>query len=382
MKSVAHITGTYTGLTETFIRHQVDNLERYDPFVSCIYSENEHLYTTSVYPFMSQSKFSSYFWYNGIRAKLNIQSIQESHTGGVLNKRSSDIIHAHFGTVAKDIHRHRRDDQPLITSFYGYDASKKVHQDPSIKSKYLNLFKKGDLFLAEGPAMKQKLRQLGCPESKLAVQRIAIEGESIKPQYYQQTDHFTILMVGRFVRKKGLPDGIRAFAAAFSTSPNVELRIIGDEAGEYSRESLEKVAADTGVEDQTTFLGYLSHDQYLSEIESCDLLFAPSKLGKDGDSEGGAPTVLLEAQATGKPVVSTTHADIPFIVEDGRTGLLAPPENITQLSKHLRTLYNDTQLMQEMGKNAREQVLAKHDVSTVIPKLEDYYDAVIESSNL
>ena len=56
----------------------------------------------------------------------------------------------------------------------------------------------------------------------------------------------------------------------------------------------------------------------------------------NGDTEAGAPVAILEAQATGLPVISSYHADIPEVVVDGKSALLAPERDAETLAKHLR----------------------------------------------
>ena len=57
---------------------------------------------------------------------------------------------------------------------------------------------------------------------------------------------------------------------------------------------------------------------------------------KNGDTEAGAPVAILEAHATGLPVISSYHADIPDVVVDGKSALLAPERDVGTLAKHLR----------------------------------------------
>ncbi|TFG44263.1 MAG: glycosyltransferase [Bacteroidia bacterium] len=55
-------------------------------------------------------------------------------------------------------------------------------------------------------------------------------------------------------------------------------------------------------------------------------------------TEGGAPVAILEAQATGLPVISSYHADVPPVVVDGKSALLAPEKDVGMLAKHLEYL--------------------------------------------
>jgi len=371
--TVGHFVSSYLPLTETFIYQYISNHDRYQPFVCSTFSENLEMFKFEPREtFMNLSRLNPRFWIYGVLAKFNIRDISETYYSRVIERRDPDILHAHFGPIGVGLVPYRESNRKLVTSFYGYDASKLVEEDDDIQANYQRLFNRGNLFLVEGPAMQEKLLELGCPESKTAVQRIAIDMSRITPQYPTDDSSLRVLMVGRFVEKKGLPDGIKAFAKAFGGT-DAELRLVGGEV-EYSRERLEQIANSAGIRNKVTFTGYLDYNEYLAEISQCSLLLAPSKRAESGDSEGGAPTVLIEAQATGKPVVSTTHADIPYIIEDGQTGMLAQPGNVSGLAEALRCCVDDAEHMTQMGRAGARRMQERHSITSLAPELEKKYD--------
>ncbi|MFC3476384.1 glycosyltransferase [Halobacterium litoreum] len=370
---VGHFVSNYLPITETFIYQYLTNHERYEPFVCGTFSENVDLFEFSPREiFMELPRWNPRFWTYGALAKLGVKDIRDTYYPRVLERRDPDIMHAHFGPMGVDLAPYQRDNRKLVTSFYGYDASRFVQQEADAREQYQTLFDQGDLVLVEGPAMAEKVEELGCPRSKIGIQRIAINTSRITPQYPDVDGGIRVLMVGRFVQKKGMPDGIKAFANAFKRN-DAELRIVGG-PGTYKQKQLQKIARDANIEDSVTFTGFLEYDDYLREVHECDLLLAPSKLADSGDSEGGAPTVLLEAQASGKPVVSTTHADIPYVVEDGETGILVEPGDVTALSEALTSCTADPEKMEEMGRAGVKRMAERHDIGVLAPKLEQRYD--------
>ena len=79
----------------------------------------------------------------------------------------------------------------------------------------------------------------------------------------------------------------------------------------------------------------------------------------DGDTEGGAPVTLIELSATGMPIVSTTHCDIPNVVRDGKSGLLAPERDVDGLAERLRWMIENSEKWPAMGKAGRDYVSAE-----------------------
>ena len=82
----------------------------------------------------------------------------------------------------------------------------------------------------------------------------------------------------------------------------------------------------------------------------------PSITAQNGDTESGAPASILEAQATGLPVISSYHADIPEVVVDGKSAQLAPERDVETLVNHLEYLVEHQDVWGAMGRAGREQV--------------------------
>jgi colanic acid/amylovoran biosynthesis glycosyltransferase len=288
----------------------------------------------------------------------------------LLLKKQTQLIHAHFGPSGCDAIEMTSLNMPRITSFYGFDLSKfDVIQQR--KHKYNKLFREGERFLVEGPSLRDKLIALGCPEEKTSIQRIAIDLENyifdLRPK--NETEIVRFLFVGRFVEKKGLEYAFRALAN-INKGFAYEFRIIGYG---HLEEKLRLLAVNLGINDKIKWLGIQPHLHVLKELSTCDILLQPSIVAKNGDSEGGAPTIIIEAQACGVPVVSTFHADIPYVTAPEESALLSEEKNVDQLTENIKILVNNRSLWPKMGKAGRNHVEKYHDIKKEVVSLENIY---------
>jgi glycosyltransferase involved in cell wall biosynthesis len=166
-----------------------------------------------------------------------------------------------------------------------------------------------------------------------------------------------LLGVGRLVEKKGFVHLLAAAALLKARGIRFRLAIAG--AGPLRRD-LERCADDLGVE--ARFLGALTHSEVVRAMRGARAVVLPAVVAADGDRDV-LPTVLLEAQAMGRPVVSTRLTGIPEIVNDGDTGFLVPVGGEKELADELATalekLVVDRPLAARLGANGRRRI-AEH----------------------
>lgn len=158
-----------------------------------------------------------------------------------------------------------------------------------------------------------------------------------------------LLAVGRLVEKKGFPFLVEAIAR--TTSPT-RLRIVGDGP---MRAELETQIDALGLADRIELVGRLTHTELPAVLAACHAVVVPSIVDSRGDRDG-LPNVVLEAMASGRPVIGSAVAAVATAVRDGSTGLLVPAGDVSALSDAIDTLSRDAALCARLGADARRLV--------------------------
>ncbi len=284
----------------------------------------------------------------------------------VLERERPDIVHAQFGHLAMaflPVVQARR--IPLIVSFRGQDVML-VRRARARKRQAL--FDVAARVLARSDDMRADLLPLGCPSEKLAVVPTGVDSASIpfsERTWPGRRKDVVILIAGRLAPKKGVDDALRAVALLDRSGGVPRVRIAGDGS---ERARLEKLAAELGLNERVSFLGWQSYDALIREMASAHLFLLPCKTAVDGEKEG-IPNAIKEAQAAGLPVVSTRHAGIAECVADGAAGLLAPEGDVEAIAAHVERLLGESERWPKMGRRGRERIEAAYALESVVEQL-------------
>jgi colanic acid/amylovoran biosynthesis glycosyltransferase len=221
--------------------------------------------------------------------------------------------------------------------------------------------------------MVEHLKVLGCPAERITIVPLAVDTRRFifterKP--LGRGKPVRLLTVGRLVPKKGVDILLQALAI-LKPHHFVQLWIAGDGP---QRPELERLADELDLRDIVTFLGWVEHSQITELMAQADLFVLASRIDLATGETEGSPTVLLEAQAMGLPVISTFHGDIPFIVQHGETGILVPEGNVEALAGALDELLRRPERWADMGRAGRVLMESRHDVHRVGARLERVYD--------
>ncbi len=285
-----------------------------------------------------------------------------------------DVVHAHFGDVALRSRYFRflwR--TPFVASFYGFDCSGLPRERG--EDFYLPLFSAADTLTVLSDHMRRRLVALGCPEARIREHHIGIETDAFP--FRERGGELEgravrLLTVARLVEKKGVEFALRAVARVAADGADLRYTILGDGP---LRGELEALSRELGIRSCVEFGGSVSQRAVRQALDAADLFLLPSVTASDGDQEG-TPTVLMEAGASGLPVLSTHHAGIPEVVLDGVTGRLVPEGYADELAGALAELLAEPGRWAEMGRAAREHIRDRYDVRGLVRDLERLYREV------
>jgi glycosyltransferase involved in cell wall biosynthesis len=179
-----------------------------------------------------------------------------------------------------------------------------------------------------------------------------------------------ILSVGRLVKFKGFEYLIEACEQLRQRNVPFRCEIIGDGP---LREILQQQIDDLRLGGLVTLLGALPQDRVIAKLQRCDV-FALASTVDDADASDIFPTVILEAMASERPVVSTTVAGIPEAVVDRETGLLVPAGESGLFADALEILCRDGDLRARYGSAGRTRIEDSFQIETTVRPLVELFE--------
>jgi colanic acid/amylovoran biosynthesis glycosyltransferase len=321
-----------------------------------------------------------YFWERGMqKLRLGRRSRFLTHQAG---RHHGQILHSHFGNIGwRDLTAAREATLKHVVSFYGLDVSL-PKKSPRWRERYRALFKQVDRVLCEGPYMAQSIVDIGCPKQKIFVNHLGVEVDNIqfKHRTWVPGGPLRVLIAGSFREKKGIPYALEALGL-LQHEVDLEVTVIGD-ANNEARNQAEKrrilaIVEKHDLQSKTRMLGYQPHVVVFDEAYKHHIYLAPSVTAKDDDVEGGAPVTIIEMAATGMPVVSTRHCDIPMVIRHGVTGLLAEERDVDGLIRNLKWLVDHPERWHSMVQAGRRHVELEFNARLQGKRLLEIYEEVI-----
>jgi glycosyltransferase involved in cell wall biosynthesis len=261
-------------------------------------------------------------------------------------------LHAHLANVASDV--------SLLACAFGKTAeptkgwrwSFTMHGPTELYStEKFNLPHKvatADGVLCISDYTRSQLMYLSSPQhwEKLHVVHCGVDMERYPYVAPRQGAGLSVLCVGRLVPQKGLDMLMEAVDVLARRDVDIRLVLVGSGPLEAS---LRRKVRHLGLEERVRFEGAVGQDDIGRYYAEADLFCLPS-------FAEGVPVVLMEAMATGRPVVATRIAGVPELVDDGVSGLLVAPGSVEQLVTALERLASSTELRERMGLAGRQKV--------------------------
>ncbi|MQA28888.1 MAG: glycosyltransferase [Luteitalea sp.] len=241
-------------------------------------------------------------------------------------------------------------DIPLVVHFHGFDANQHETLDEH-RDSYPILFREAAAIVVVSKHMESRLLSLGADPRTTHLNPYGVDCSLFEGATPASADPI-LLAVGRFVDKKAPQTTIGAFADAYRGCTAARLRMIGD--GPLLAECRELAQA-LGIAHAVRFLGSQPPDVVRLEMRQVRAFVQHSVAAASGDSEG-LPLSILEAGATGLPVVSTRHAGIPDAVIENETGILVDEGDVAAMTAGMRAVLQSPPLAGYLGLNARVRI--------------------------
>lgn len=239
---------------------------------------------------------------------------------------------------------------PLVSTIHGSDIMLYPYRNREIYEQTVQALKASDLVIMVSKRLEKEVKKL-CPEANTVTIYNGFDPERFRPRNRLQVRaklgldprKKLILFIGNLYPVKGIQYLLEAFYEVRKVNRDILLYLVGDGP---LRTELEQKAEEMGISEAVTFLGRKPYDEIPDWISSADVTVLTSL------SEG-LPSILLESMGCGRTMVATDVGGIKEILQDGKTGLLAPAKDPGKIAHCLRKiLVDDPSLITSMGENA------------------------------
>jgi glycosyltransferase involved in cell wall biosynthesis len=391
-QNIAVFVQHYLSPSMTFVYRQINILKNdFNVYIFCsgrvenldLFPEkNLYIKKRNFYSLKYSRYFNKLFRYQlslSINPKLSAR--QKKYFKSKILSQKITLIHAHFGPSAIEVFPiAKKLNIPLIITFHGYDISTLLAYP-----KYIQNIKKvlqyAKIFIVAN-SMKKTLEKFGVAEENIILLRCGIpiskfkfiERESLSEKY-KQNKRITFIQISNFVEKKGHIYTLKAFSKFLAFYDNSELILAGNG---YLQNKCKIIASNLGIENNIKFVGHLNEDDVFELMKKADVFLHHSVTAKNGDKEG-VPTVIMEAMATGIPVISSYHSGIPELIDDGVNGNLVHEKNIDEYVEKMKSILLDGD---QYRSKARKRVEEQFSLVGETEKMKEVFNTVINDIHI
>ena len=317
------------------------------------------------------------FWQKQIcRQPITIYRSEARRILEAFHEVRADLAHVYFGHIGVHLLPLLEIcDLPVVVSFHGADAQ--VHLDqPAHLAKTRRMLDLATLLLVRSESLAQRLVDMGCAREKIRLHRTGIPLEQIAFQQRRQPQDadWRCVQACRLIEKKGLKTSLQAFAQFALAHPKATFTIAGEGP---QLEELRALSQRLGLGGKVFFRGFLPQTELGALFQDAHLFLHPSQLGGDGDQEG-IPNSMLEAMASGLPVVATRHGGIAEAIEHGVSGLLVAERDAEALAQAMLHLAANPGVYAEMSAAAARRVASEFALAAQAQILEQIYQEALD----
>ena len=299
--------------------------------------------------------------------------------GRIIRQEKIELIHTHWlvpqGLVGALLHH--LTGIPHIVTIHGSDLNiLKTHTFLHPVCRFIT--RNSTMITVNSRYMNQQLLTVS-PEAGQKVQVIpmGIDPErsgaaSITDMKQRHNAGHLILCVGRLIDWKGTKFLIAAMPAVLEKFPDTKLIIIGTGP---ERDGLTRNVRELGISDQVEFSGAISAADLPSYYRSADVFVLPS-INRAGKTEG-LGVVLLEAMASGCPVIGSNIGGIPDIITDGKNGFLVPEQDPTALAEKIIRIMSDAEMREKFRKNGYARIQESFTWTAIADQFSSVYSQVL-----
>jgi len=287
-------------------------------------------------------------------------------------KKKVDVVLAEYGTTAQSyLSIIKQLNLPLIVHFHGYDAS--VSKIIKSNNNYKEVFETASYVVVVSKKMYRDLLHLGCPEHKLIYNVYGPQDEFFKVQPNFSKQQF--ISIGRFVDKKAPYYSILSFLKVIEKFPEAKMIMAGD--GQLL-ETCKNLVSYYKIQSNVSFVGVITPEKYRVYLGESLAFVQHSIVAENGDSEG-TPVGILEASASGLPVISTRHAGIPDVIIHGETGFLVEEHDVDGMAENMIKLMENTEIAKELGAKGKINIKENFNMDRHIKLLDELIDKAVKA---
>ncbi len=290
-------------------------------------------------------------------------SLEEFVLKESLKERKPDIVLCEYGTVATHSLRVIRElELPMLVYFHGYDMS--VRQVINETNKYASIIEYADKLFVVSRDMKKKIISFGAKPEQVIHNTYGPNDDYFKITRSSQPQKLFVA-AGRFTNKKAPHLTLLAFKKVLSKHPSAKLILAGD--GDL-HQACRDLAEYYDIKKSVELPGIFNSIQMKKWLKQAVAFVQHSVTAENGDQEG-TPVVILEALASGLPVVSTKHAGIKDIIADNKTGYLVDEYDVDGMAEKMCSILDNPEKAKAMGKAARKFILKNLTMDNHIGKI-------------